>query len=309
MSDFVYWDLGFRQQGDVVEITLTAAANVRLMSPSDFAQYRNGGRHQYLGGYVTRSPHREPVPRSGHWFVTVDTRGLRKRTTASVTVIPQASRQPLPPARLNSQVETAFRVEAVEGRQPASALPSTTPQPMSGPTVRRSPTSPRSDLEEIFRNAAGLDRPMLGEDDEFYDLFISHASDDKEAVVRELAHALRDRGVKVWYDEFTLRIGDSLRRNIDRGIARSRFGLVVLSPAFLAKNWTQYELDGLVTTSVDGRQVLLPLWHGISKDEVVSFSPSLADRVALTTATSTIEEIADEIAAVILGASAEGTQG
>ncbi|NLE82342.1 MAG: DUF1883 domain-containing protein [Rhodococcus sp.] len=299
MSDFLYWDLGFRQQGDVVEITLTAAANVRLMSTSDYQHYRNGERHQYVGGYVTRSPHREPVPRAGQWFVTVDTRGLRDGTTASVTVSPRVSPQPLPPARPNSRVETAFRLGATEGRQPASA-PSL-PPPSPTPIVRRSPTSARSGLEEIFRNAAGLVRPMLGEGEEFYDLFVSHASEDKEAVVRELAHALRDRGVKVWYDEFTLRIGDSLRRNIDRGIARSRFGLVVLSPAFLAKNWTQYELDGLVTMSVDGRQVLLPLWHGISKDEVVSFSPSLADRVALTTATSTIEEIADEIAGVILG--------
>jgi hypothetical protein len=139
-----------------------------------------------------------------------------------------------------------------------------------------------------------------GPDDRDFDVFISHASEDKDDVVRPLAHALTERGLEVWFDEFELRIGDSLRRKIDAGIARSRFGVVVLSGAFLAKSWPQYELDGLVTMAVSGRQVLLPLWHGVSKDEVVSYSPSLADNVALRTADSTIEEIANEIAAVVL---------
>jgi TIR domain-containing protein len=78
---------------------------------------------------------------------------------------------------------------------------------------------------------------------------------------------LRQRGLRVWFDEFELRIGDSLRRKIDQGIARSAFGVVVLSTAFFAKNWAQYELDGLVTQSVDGSQVLLPLWHKLTKAE------------------------------------------
>jgi hypothetical protein len=103
----------------------------------------------------------------------------------------------------------------------------------------------------------------------------------------------------VWYDEFELRIGDSLRRKIDAGIARSRFGIVVLSKPFFAKGWPQYELDGLVTRAVSGKQILLPLWHGISKDEVIANSPSLADKVALRTADYTIEQIADEITSVV----------
>ena len=117
--------------------------------------------------------------------------------------------------------------------------------------------------------------------------------------VRPLAEALRDGGVDVWYDEFELKIGHSLRRKIDSGIARSRFGIVVLSPSFFAKGWPQYELDGLVTMAVSGAQVLLPLWHGISKDEVVRQSPSLADKVALRTADYTIAEIAAEITSVV----------
>ena len=93
--------------------------------------------------------------------------------------------------------------------------------------------------------------------------------------------------------------GDSLRRKIDTGIARSRFGIVVLSHSFFAKGWSQYELDGLVTMAVGGSQVTLPLWHEIAKDEVILHSPSLADRVALRTSDHTVDEIADEIAAVV----------
>lgn len=62
-----------------------------------------------------------------------------------------------------------------------------------------------------------------------YDVFICHASEDKEDFVRPLAEALRQENVEVWYDEFTLRLGDSIRRSIDKGLKQSRFGLVVLS--------------------------------------------------------------------------------
>jgi len=132
-----------------------------------------------------------------------------------------------------------------------------------------------------------------------HDVFISHASEDKDSVVRPLALALREAGLDVWFDEFELKIGDSLRRKIDEGLARSRFGVVVLSQAFFKKGWTNYELDGLVTKAVTGDQILLPIWHNVSKDEVMAYSPSLADKLARNTATHTIKEIADEIASVV----------
>ena len=118
--------------------------------------------------------------------------------------------------------------------------------------------------------------------------------------MRPLAHALRDQGLEVWYDEFELQIGDSLRQKIDKGLANSRFGIVVLSRAFFDKGWTNYELDGLVTRSVTGEQVLLPIWHDISKQEVIEYSPSLADKVARNTTSHTVDEIAAEIAELIL---------
>ena len=132
-----------------------------------------------------------------------------------------------------------------------------------------------------------------------FDVFISHASEDKDGVVRPLAHALQHSGLRVWYDEFELRIGDSLRRKIDIGLTRSRFGVVVLSRAFFAKGWTNYELDGIVTRAVSGEQIILPIWHEITKQQVIDYSPSLADKLARSTGTHTVEEIAAEIAEVI----------
>ncbi len=116
-----------------------------------------------------------------------------------------------------------------------------------------------------------------------WDVFVSHASEDKDEFVRPFAAALRDAGLQVWYDEYTLTLGDSLRRLIDRGLARSRYGIVVLSPSFFAKDWPQRELDGLVSREVNGQKVILPLWHKIDAAGVRGFSPMLADRLAVST--------------------------
>ena len=116
-----------------------------------------------------------------------------------------------------------------------------------------------------------------------YDVFISHAWEDKEVFVRPLANLLQKFGLKVWYDEFSLKIGDSLSRSIDKGLSNSHYGIVVLSKAFIKKPWTDYELRGLTTKEVGKEKVILPIWHEITKDEIAQFSPTLADKVALLT--------------------------
>jgi hypothetical protein len=258
MSQFIHSDLGQRPRGDVVEVTLTNGANVRLLDHSNFNAYRQGRKHRYTGGLARKSPVRLQIPNSGHWHAVVDMQGLRGQTKAGFRVIDGSALQPLPPIR------------------------------DTGPALRN--------IAENLADATPHDpSPSSAE----FDVFVSHATEDKDAVVRPLAHALRAAGLTVWYDEFELRIGDSLRRKIDAGIARSSFGIVVLSQPFFAKGWPAYELDGLVTMAASGKQVLLPLWHGISKDEVVAASPSLADKVALRTSDYTIEEIATQITDVV----------
>jgi hypothetical protein len=248
---FIHTDLGYRQRGEIVEVTLTNGANVRLMDSSSFSDYKRGRQHRYYGGLAKQSPVRLAIPSSGNWHVAIDMQGLRGSTRASVRVLPG----PLPEIR----------------EAPLSSVPS---------LVRDTPP--------------GVEPGGRG-----YDVFISHASEDKEAIVRSLARALTDQGLSVWYDEFTLRIGDSLRQKIDRGLATSRVGLVVLSPSFITKGWTNYELDGIVTRAVSGEQILLPIWHNLTKQQVIDFSPSLADKVARSTATHTVEEIAQEIAELL----------
>lgn len=252
---YAYHDLGYRQRGEIVEVTLSGnAANVRLMDSSNFQSYKNGRDHRCIGGLAQRSPVHLQIPHSGHWYVAVDLIGLSGTVRSSARVLPSA----LPP------IQDA----------PLSSVPSLLQHDDAPP------------IEQARRE---------------YDVFISHASEDKDAIVRPLAKALLNENLRVWFDEFELRIGDSLRRKIDMGLANSRVGLVVLSRAFIGKGWTNYELDGIVTRAVTGEQILLPIWHNITKKEVMDFSPSLADKVARSTATHTLEEIAAEIAGLIKG--------
>lgn len=127
------------------------------------------------------------------------------------------------------------------------------------------------------------------------DLFISHASEDKDDFVRPLAELLKQYGLDVWYDEFELRMGSSISRSIDKGISNSNFGLLVLSKSFFNKNWTEYELKSLNSYEVENGDILLPIWKDVEFKEVRSFSPYLADKFALTTDKLPIETIALKI--------------
>jgi hypothetical protein len=117
-----------------------------------------------------------------------------------------------------------------------------------------------------------------------WDVFLCHASEDKDSFVRPLANALRAEGLRVWFDEFTLRVGDGLRRSIDKGLQESKFGAVVISPSFFQKQWPQRELDGLIAKEIDDRRVILPVWHNVSQIEVREHSITLADRIAVNSA-------------------------
>jgi hypothetical protein len=129
-----------------------------------------------------------------------------------------------------------------------------------------------------------------------FDVFLSHASEDKN-FVRELAAALKQRGIAYWLDEIQLRLGDSLREVIDTGLANSRYGVVVLSTHFFAKKWPQRELDGLLSMEID-RKIILPVWHQITYDDVSRFSPTLAGRYAAK-ASEGVDAVADKILAAI----------
>ena len=129
-----------------------------------------------------------------------------------------------------------------------------------------------------------------------WDVFISHASEDKVSVAQPIAEQLKRLGLKVWLDKFELQIGDSLMKSIDEGLKHSEFGLVVLSKAFAEKKWTDYELRSLTTLAMANASSILPVRHNISQDEVINISPALADLFALNTEDFSSEEIAFRVA-------------
>jgi len=131
-----------------------------------------------------------------------------------------------------------------------------------------------------------------------WDIFISYATEDKLTIVQPLVEALRKAGIRVWYDEHELRIGDSLSEKIDEGLFRSTYGAVILSPAFFAKHWPKKELSGLRAREEDGEKVILPIWHDVDKRMITEFSPTLADILATNT-NEGINNIADKISEVI----------
>lgn len=257
-------DLGQLKKGATVVVALRQQANVLLLNTSNYRIYAagKGGRFRYTGGLIKKSPARIPVPANGHWILAIDLGGRSGQIKASVAV------------------ESPPRGNLPQYRG--------VPDPgVSGQVSVRRPLPPV--LTDEF-------------DGRTWDVFLSHASEDKLEVALPLAQALQDRGVTVWLDKAELRIGDSLRRRIDRGIRSSRFAAVILSDAYFAKGWPQYELDGIVTLSVGGEQNLLPIWHDIERDGVMAHSPSLADKFARSTSDTDIDVIAGEIADLVIEA-------
>ncbi|MBS0189699.1 MAG: toll/interleukin-1 receptor domain-containing protein [Phycisphaerales bacterium] len=134
-------------------------------------------------------------------------------------------------------------------------------------------------LSILFRDAAyaiartAADTPLA---------FISHDSRDKDLIARPLAHALQHLNCPVWYDEFSLKIGDSLRESIERGIAACKKCVVIITPHFLSNSgWTKSEFNAVFSKELhEGKHAILPVWSGVSRADVYAYSPIIVDRYA-----------------------------
>lgn len=134
---------------------------------------------------------------------------------------------------------------------------------------------------EIWNELRRLaDRQAVGARHGMTKVFVCHAHEDKDTVARPIAEALREAGLEVWFDEFSLRVGDSIRQRIEEGLASCNYGVVVLSAHFFAKNWPQAELDALLGRDLAGAARVLPVWHDIEREEVERRAPILAGRFA-----------------------------
>lgn len=184
---FIEYHWNRLEKGSTVVVSLSTAANVRLMDSTNFNSYKHGRRHRFKGGLVKQTPFRISVPSSGTWYLTIDLAGLKATSVRHAATVESP---PLPTA-------TSAPLDSLSGVQHERA-------------------------------------PVIPDDNgETWDVFVSHASEDKEAIAEPLAVELRARGLKVWLDKTELRIGDSLRRKIDYGLAHSTFGVVILSKSFL----------------------------------------------------------------------------
>jgi hypothetical protein len=131
------------------------------------------------------------------------------------------------------------------------------------------------------------------------DVFISHASEDKEGLARPLAEGLLAAGVSVWYDEYCIRLGDDILFKIEEGLVNSQFGVIIFSPRFFEakKTWTLREYTGLVAgEDVDKGKRIIPIWHDITRDELYTKSPTIIHRAALKSWEMSVAEMAKKIA-------------
>jgi hypothetical protein len=170
-------------------------------------------------------------------------------------------------------------------------------------TAQLPSTTQRQRVISTFGSNGGLEDLYVAPPsaDRWWDVFICYAHADKPTASL-IASELEALGIRAWFDKTELTIGIGIRRSIDYGLAHSRFGVVLMSHSFFGREWPQRELDGIVALQVGGRHQVLPIWHGLSHDDMLQYSPTLADTVAARTADSTIKEIAAEIARVVRGA-------
>lgn len=146
--------------------------------------------------------------------------------------------------------------------------------------------------DEILQQPSQINNGIVKE----FDVFISHSSDDKDSFVNDLATSLKKSNISIWYDTDSIGWGQSIRQEIDKGLAHSKYGIVVISPSFIEKYWTSYELDGILQKEGStGRQMILPIWHNVTADQVQKYSYSISLRNALNTGINTMEDIVENL--------------
>lgn len=146
-------------------------------------------------------------------------------------------------------------------------------------------------VEDIFYALDAHRKPEDVESKAMYDVFISHASEDKAEFVNPLVETLQSAGVSVWYDTLEMQWGKSLREQIDSGIKRSKFAMVVLSKHFFAKKWPQRELDGILAKETVSGNAPLPIWYNLTQEEVYEFSPTLSGVFSISNQDHSIADI------------------
>lgn len=154
-------------------------------------------------------------------------------------------------------------------------------------------------VEDLFYTLDDRRKSQESEASAIYDVFISHASDDKKDFVDPLVEKLQDAGIRVWYDTLEMQWGKSLREQIDNGIKHSKFAIIVLSKHFFAKKWPQRELDGILAKETISGSRPLPIWYNITYEELVELSPTLSGLFTYSTDKYSIDDICKALELVL----------
>lgn len=254
MFNFLWWDLHFLKAGQFVDIDISTAANVKLISYSNFTTYKNGGRYRFHGGFAKNSPYRIEVPHDGKWILVVDL----------------------------TEPYTSFF-----GYMKVNHIKISTPATTSH-TQQEVITLPPNEA-------------TAKENTECFDIFLSHATEDKDTIAIPLKDELEKLGLKIWMDvDRSNELSTSgLRREIDSAIYNSNYAVIILSPNYMRKPWTNREFDGITAMEMAKKQTLLCVWHHVTLDAILEYSPPIANKYAHETTTYSIQEIAKAFARII----------
>jgi hypothetical protein len=130
------------------------------------------------------------------------------------------------------------------------------------------------------------------------DVFLCHAWDDRGGAAKELYDQLQSRGVSVWFSEVDVRLGTQLLREIDKGLAKSRVGIVLVTPALLSRLRAESIADKELSVLL-ARDQLVPIVHGTTYEALRDVSPMLASRSGLSTAENPMAQVAAKLAELV----------
>ena len=126
-----------------------------------------------------------------------------------------------------------------------------------------------------------------------YDVFISHANSDKEELVEDLYKSLNKLGIKIFYDKETIEWGDNWKEKILNGVKKAEFAIIVISENFFGREWTEKELNELLTRqNRNGQKLILPILKNITLEQLKQKYPSVADIQAIDSKNYSTDEIA-----------------
>lgn len=129
-----------------------------------------------------------------------------------------------------------------------------------------------------------------------YSVFVSHSSEDKELYVDGLVDEMKSLGMSVFYDTDVIDWGDNLKEKIDQGLKNCTLAVIVVSPTYFNREWTEYELQTLLERQdAEKNKLVLPILHHVSKDELVRHYPLLKNIVFKYSKSQSRKKLAETI--------------